>query len=117
MSDIVRFTTNAGRGRAVIRNGIAFFGGHVADDRTQDIRGQVTQALAKLDRSLALVGTDKTRLLSAQIWLKDITSDFAIMNDVWDAWLSPEDFPARASAQCLMGAPDCLVEIIVTAAV
>ncbi len=117
MRDIVRIQTNPKRGRAVISNGIAFFGGHVADDRTQDIRGQVTEALAKLDKSLGLAGTDKTRLLSAQIWLKDITNDFTVMNEVWDGWLSPEDFPARASAQCLMGAPDVLVEIIVTAAV
>ena len=117
MNDIVRITTNTGRGRAVIYNGIAFFGGHVADDRTQDIAGQVTQALAKLDKSLALAGTDKTRLLSAQIWLKDIARDFAVMNEVWDAWISPDVFPARASAQCPMGAADVLVEIIVTAAV
>ena len=116
MSDITRLTTNARRGRCVIFNKMVFLGGQVADDRSQDIRGQTIQALAKIDRFLAEAGTDKRRLLTAQIWLKDIARDFAGMNEAWDAWIDSECAPARATAQCELGAPGGLIEIIVTAA-
>lgn len=66
---------------------------------------------------LADAGTDKSRLLSAQIWIKDIAKDFDSMNEIWDAWTAPNAAPTRATAQCEMAAPDVLVEIIVTAAV
>lgn len=115
--DIVRIATDVRRSRAVVYNGIVFVGGQTADDRSVDIRGQTEQTLAKIDKFLADAGTDKSRLLTAQIWLKDIERDFAGMNDVWDAWTAPDAAPTRATAQCAMGAPDVLVEIIVTAAV
>ena len=115
MEEIVRIRTNPGRGRAVIFNGTIYLGGHAADDRTQDIRGQTAQALAKLDKTLALVGSDRSRILTTQIWLKDIANDFAGMNEVWDDWIGGAA-PARATAQCLLAAPDVLIEIIVTAA-
>ena len=67
MSDIVRIVTNTRRGRAVVYNGMIFAGGQVADDRSQDIRGQTKQTLAKIDRVLADAGSDKSRLLSVQI--------------------------------------------------
>jgi enamine deaminase RidA (YjgF/YER057c/UK114 family) len=117
MSNIVRIKTNPRRGRAVVYNGMVFVGGQAADDRSQDIRGQTKQALAKIEKVLADAGSDKSRLLSAQIWIKDIAKDFAGMNEIWDAWIAPDVAPARATAQCEMGAPDVLVEIIVTAAV
>ena len=117
MTEIARIVTNKRRGRAVIYNGMIFVGGQAADDRSQDIRGQTRQALEKIDKVLAIAGSDKTRLLSAQIWLKDIANDFAGMNEIWDAWIATDGSPARATAQCEMGAPDVLVEIIVTAAV
>ena len=117
MSDIVRLDTNTRLSRAVVYNGMVFLCGQTADDRSQDIRGQTKQTLAKIEKFLANAGTDKSRLLSAQIWIKDITKDFAGMNEVWDAWIAPNAAPTRAAAQCEMGAPDVLVEIIVTAAV
>jgi enamine deaminase RidA (YjgF/YER057c/UK114 family) len=115
--DIVHFKTNPRRGRAVVFGGQAFIGGIAADDRSRDIRGQTAEALAKLDAILAEVGTDRTRLLRAEIWLKDIAADFSGMNEVWDAWIDPETAPARATAQCLLASPEALIEIIVTAAV
>jgi enamine deaminase RidA (YjgF/YER057c/UK114 family) len=117
MSNIVRIETNPRRGRAVVYNGMVFVGGQAADDRSQDIRGQTKQTLAKIEKVLADAGSDKSRLLSAQIWIKDISRDFAGMNEVWDAWIPPDAAPARATAQCEMGLPNVLVEIIVTAAV
>lgn len=117
MTDITRIDTTARSSRVVIYNGMVFVGGQAADDRTQDIQGQTRQALAKIDGFLAKAGTDKSRLLTAQIWLQDIARDFAPMNEVWNGWTAPGAAPTRATAQCEMGAPDVLVEIIVTAAV
>ncbi len=117
MNDILRIATDKRRSRAVVYNGIVFVGGQTADDRSQDIRGQTQQTLAKIEKFLAETGTDKSRLLTAQIWLKDIKNDFAGMNEVWDAWTTPDAASTRATAQCEMAAPDVLVEIIVTAAV
>lgn len=115
MTDITRIEANERASRAVVHNGFVFLGGQVADDRSQGIREQTRDALAKVDKYLAAAGTDKSRLLSAQIWLKDI-ADWAVMNEVWDAWTAADAAPARATAQCEMAAPDVLVEIIVTAA-
>ncbi len=117
MSKIERISTDKRRSRAVVYNGIVFVGGQTADDRSQDIRGQTQQVLAKIERFLAEAGTEKSRLLSAQIWIRDIAKDFAGMNEIWDAWTAPNSAPTRATAQCTMGAPDVLVEIVVTAAV
>lgn len=117
MQKIERIVTNPRRGRAVTYNGILFVGGQVADDRTQDIRGQAAQALAKIDRILAEAGSSKECLLTAQIWMKDISRDFAAMNEIWDSWTDPRYLPARATCQCELGAPDALIEVIVTAAV
>jgi enamine deaminase RidA (YjgF/YER057c/UK114 family) len=117
MNDIKRIATDKRRSRAVVYNGIVFVGGQTADDRTADIRGQTQQTLAKIEAFLAEAGTDKSKLLTAQIWIKDIEKDFAGMNAIWDAWTAQGAAPTRATAQCDMGAPDVLVEIIVTAAV
>ena len=117
MDDIKRIETSARYSRVVMHNGIAYVGGQTAGDLGKDIRGQTEDVLAKIDKYLALAGTDRSRILSAQIWLKDIARDFASMNAVWDAWTDPSASPARATAQCEMASPDILVEIIVVAAV
>ena len=88
-----------------------------AGDRTLDIRGQTRDVLARIDGRLAEAGTDKSRLLTAQIWIRNIKDDFAGMNEVWDAWTAPGNAPTRATAECNLASPDVLVEIIVTAAV
>jgi enamine deaminase RidA (YjgF/YER057c/UK114 family) len=117
MSDIVRIETDKRRSRVVVYNGTVFVGGMTADDRSQGIKEQTRQTLARIEKFLADAGTDKSRLLTAQIWLKDLARDFEGMNEVWNAWTAPNAAPTRATAQCEMGAPDVLVEIIVTAAV
>ena len=117
MSNIVRIATDTRRSRAVVYNGMVFVGGMTADDCSQDIQGQTKQTLAKIETFLARAGTDKSRLLTAQIWIKDIARDFEGMNEVWNSWTAPNAAPTRATAQCEMAAPDVLVEIIVTATV
>ena len=73
--------------------------------------------LAKIDTLLAAAGTDKTKLISAQIWVKDISQHFKPMNKVWCAWLDPKSKPIRATVEANLALPDLLVEIQVTAAV
>ena len=70
-----------------------------------------------MDSLLEQAGTSKSNLLTAQIWLKDINRDFKGMNEVWNAWLDPENKPVRATVESQMARPQILVEVQVTAAV
>ena len=117
MNNTIRIETDPRRSRAVVYNGMVFVGGMTADDRSLDITGQTKQTLEKSESYLAKAGTDKSRLLTAQIWIKNLERDFEAMNAVWNGWTTPNAAPTRATAQCDMGAADILVEIIVTAAV
>jgi enamine deaminase RidA (YjgF/YER057c/UK114 family) len=101
--------------QAVVCNGLVFLAGQVAEDTSQDVGGQTRQVLAAIDRLLAEAGSDKSRLLSAQIFLADM-GDFAAMNRIWEAWVVPGQTPARATVQATMAAPSYKVEIVVTAA-
>ena len=78
---------------------------------------QTAAILEKIDSILAESGTDKSRLLTCNIWLRDIEADFAAMNEVWCEWVDPDNKPARATVQAEMARPAILVEIQVTAAV
>lgn len=100
-----------------MHNGVAYMTGVTAPGGTLDIQGQTRQVLEKIDTHLAKAGIDKTRMLSVQIWLKDIERDFAGMNEVWDAWVPKGAGPARATGESKLAHPDLLVEILVTAAV
>jgi len=100
--------------QAVVCNGMVFLAGQVADDTQQDVAGQTRQVLAAIDRLLAEAGSDKSRLLSAQIFLADM-ADFAAMNKVWEAWVVPGQTPARATVQAAMASPEYRVEVVVTA--
>jgi enamine deaminase RidA (YjgF/YER057c/UK114 family) len=115
MSDITRIDSNQRMSRVVKANGFVFVGGQTAADRSQDIKGQTTQVLAKIDGFLAAAGIDKTRLVSSQIWVANIERDFAGMNEVWDAWVAPDCAPTRATVESKLALPDILVEITVTA--
>jgi enamine deaminase RidA (YjgF/YER057c/UK114 family) len=117
MSDIVRFETTDRSSRVVVYNGVVYVGGMTPNEDSGDIKEQTRQTLERIDKYLALAGTDKSRLLTAQIWLKDIVNDFKGMNEVWNAWTALGAAPTRATAQCDMADPDLRVEIIVTAAV
>ena len=117
MADIKRIESSARISRAVIHNGVAFLAGTTAAEKTPDIRAQTRDVLKRIEARLGEIGTDKSRLLTAQIWIKNIKDDFAGMNEVWDAWTAPGSAPTRATAECNLASPDILVEIIVTAAV
>jgi enamine deaminase RidA (YjgF/YER057c/UK114 family) len=88
----------------------------VADDPGADIEGQTRQVLGAIDALLARAGSDKTKLLRAEIFLADF-ADFAAMNRVWEAWVAPDHTPARATVQAALAKPEWKIEIVVTAAV
>ena len=101
---------------ASIHGGIVYLAGQVPEDTSADIEGQTQQVLAAIDALLAQAGSDKTRILRAQIFLADI-ADFAGMNRAWDAWVVPGNGPARATVEARLADPAWKVEIVVTAAI
>ena len=101
---------------AVICGDRMYLSGMIPEDTSLDITGQVKQALAEIDALLKKGGSDKTKILSAVIWLRDI-GDFAAMNAVWDAWVVPGQTPARATVQAQMNDPKMKIEIMVVAAI
>ena len=113
---IQRLETTERMSAAVSFANLVFLAGQVPDDRGEDAAGQTRQVLAKIDRLLASAGSDRSRILSAQIWLKDIDADFAAMNAVWCAWLPAGCAPARATVEARLASPNVLVEILVIAA-
>jgi len=115
MSDIRRLDQSARRSRALIHNGIVYLSGQVPDRRSEGIAQQSQQVLDKIDALLEEAGTHKSRILSAQIWLKSM-DDFKQFNEVWDAWVVPEQTPTRSCGRVEMNDPACLVEITVVAA-
>ena len=102
--------------QAVIHGSTVYLAGQVASDPAPDVKKQTQQILAEIDALLAAAGTDKTKLLSANIWLADIRT-FADMNSVWDGWVSPGNTPARATVEAKLAGPQYLVEIGVIAAI
>jgi enamine deaminase RidA (YjgF/YER057c/UK114 family) len=113
---IKRFETGPRMSQAVVHGNTVYLAGQVADDPTADVRGQTVQVLARIDRLLAAAGTDKTRILSATIYLADIGT-FAQMNAAWDAWVPQGHTPARATVEARLAAPQYRVEIQVLAAI
>ena len=113
MSTITRLETGARMSNAVIHNGVVYLAGVVGEPRG-NVTSQTREVLAEIDRLLALAGSDKTRILRAQIWLADMAT-FGEMNAVWDAWVPAGHAPARATGEARLATPDYLVEIIVTA--
>ncbi len=113
MSRLIRTEPNAVLSKAVEYHGFVYCQGVTAKDLSKDITGQTHEVLDGIDAILETHGTDKTRLLQAQIWLKDIR-DRDAMNAVWSAWLPEGGAPARACVQANMADPRHLVEIMVT---
>jgi enamine deaminase RidA (YjgF/YER057c/UK114 family) len=112
---IKRLETGPRMSQAVVHGNTVYLAGQVADDPKTPVAEQTRQILARIDRLLAAAGTDKSRLITANIWLADIAT-FSEMNSVWDKWVSPGNTPARATVQAALAAPDYKVEIMVTAA-
>lgn len=101
--------------RAVVHNGIVYLSGMVADDKTVPMKQQTEQVLARIDQYLAEAGSEKSKLLSAVVYLADMAKKDD-MNEAWMAWMDPANPPVRAAVGTTL-TPGTLVEIMVTAAV
>ena len=112
---IQRFDTGPRMSEMTVHHGVAYLAGQVPADTGADIVGQTGQVLQAIDQLLQRAGSDKTRILQAQIFLADM-ADFAAMNAVWDAWVPAGHTPARATVEARLAAPGYRVEIKVIAA-
>ena len=101
--------------QAVAYGGMVHIAGQVANDRKAGIEGQTRDVLAKIEALLAEAGTNKSRLITVNIFLPQI-GDFEAMNRIYDAWVVPERLPARACVEARLADPDLRIEITAVAA-
>ena len=100
----------------VVHGDTVYLAGIVANAaKGKSVTEQTRDILATIDKYLAQAGTDKTKILSANIYITDMAK-FAEMNTVWDGWVSAGNTPARATIEAKLAAPDYNVEIMVVAA-
>lgn len=100
---------------AVVHNGVVYLAGQVSIGGAKEVGGQTREVLASIDALLARAGTDKSRILRAQVYLADM-GDYPGMNAVWEQWVAPGRAPARATVQAALAKPQWKVEIVITAA-
>jgi len=113
---IQRFETGPRMSQAVVHGDTVYLAGQVAQKAAgKSVTDQTRDILETIDKLLAGAGSDKSKLLSAQIFLTDIAT-FNEMNKVWEAWVSPGNTPARATVEAKLAAPQYTVEIMVVAA-
>ncbi len=100
----------------VTHGGVVYLSGQVAEDPDADVQEQTRSTLERVDALLGEAGTDRKHLLSATIYLRDIDNHFALMNEIWNAWVPEGHAPARACVEAHMARSGLLVEISVIAA-
>lgn len=115
MSEIVRRESKGILSGAVEHGGTVYLAGLTADDQAKGVKAQTEEILAKIDKLLASCGSNKSKVLTATIWVSDIRNRPA-MNEAWNAWTEGKNLPARACVEAKMADPNCLVEIMVVAA-
>jgi enamine deaminase RidA (YjgF/YER057c/UK114 family) len=101
--------------RAVEYGGLVYVAGTTADNKSASCKAQTEEVLKKIDAALAAAGSDKSKLLWAQVWLPDIREKDQ-MDAAWKAWVDPDGRPVRACVEARLATPDTRVEIMVTAA-
>lgn len=115
MSKIQRIECGPRMSQAVIHGDTIYLAGQVADKPVPSVAKQTQQALRSIDKLLRQCGSDKSKILKANIWLSDIRT-FDEMNAVWDKWVAKGNTPARATVEARLAGPEYLVEIMVVAA-
>jgi enamine deaminase RidA (YjgF/YER057c/UK114 family) len=113
---IQRFENDVRYCRVLSHNGTVYIAGMTSDDTSGDVVQQTRDTLAKIEHCLGVAGSDKSKLLTAVIWLRDI-ADFDRMNGVWDDWIDRQAMPVRATVEARLAGQEYRVEIMVTAAV
>jgi len=112
---IERHELNEHLSKVVEHNGIVYVAGTTAGDRSVGMKEQTEQVLAKIDGYLARCGTNKSKLLTATVYISEMAQKPA-MNEAWNAWIDHKNPPTRACVAVELGTPTTLVEIVVTAA-
>jgi enamine deaminase RidA (YjgF/YER057c/UK114 family) len=112
---ITRYQKGSRMSQAVTYAGMVHIAGQVADDRKAGISEQTLDVLGKIDALLAEAGTDRSKLVAVNVFLPSIT-DFEAMNAIYDAWIDPENPPARACVEARLADPDLRVEMTAVAA-
>ena len=113
---IQRHDTATRMSKVVVHGDTVYLAGIVADaPKGKSMSEQTKSILSQIDGFLAKAGTDKSKLLSANIWITDM-ANFAEMNAVWDTWVVQGHTPARATVEAKLAAPDYKVELMVVAA-
>jgi len=115
MATIQRFHVGKRLSEMVIHGDTIYLAGQVADDPKADVASQVCQILKQIDALLAEAGSDKSKILSATIYLPDI-DDFGVLNAAWEAWVPAGHCPARATVEATLAAPEYKIEIQIVAA-
>ena len=115
MSDIKRHEIGPRMSQAVVHGNVVYLAGQVGTAGAS-VTVQTQDILANIDRLLASVGSDKTKILQTTIWMASM-DDFAEMNATWDGWVPQGNAPARATGEAKLATPDYKVEIIVIAAI
>ncbi|MBA4011568.1 MAG: hypothetical protein C0481_06850 [Phenylobacterium sp.] len=100
--------------QAVVHGDTVYLAGQVGAPG-ESVTAQTQAVLAQIEKLLAQTGSEKSKILTATIWLADM-ADFAEMNAVWDKWVDGKDAPARATGEAKLATPDYKVEIIIVAA-
>jgi enamine deaminase RidA (YjgF/YER057c/UK114 family) len=116
MTEIERLQVGRRMSQAVIHAGVVYLAGQVASEAAgAPVAEQTRSVLERIDALLTAAGTDKSKMLSARVWLTDLRR-FDAMNDVWLGWVSPGNTPTRVVVEAKLAAPEYTVEIAVIAA-
>ena len=113
--DIVRYDPDKRLSDMVEYNGMLYLAGQVGEDMQADMKGQTQSILRQIDKLLARGGSDKSKILSAVVFVSDMRLK-PKMDEAWMAWMDPKHAPARATVEARLGSADTLVEIMCVAA-
>lgn len=113
--EIKRFHVGKRLSEIAVHNGTVYLAGQIAEKTDGDIKEQTREVLGHIDRLLEEAGSDKSRILSTQIYITDM-ANFPGMNEVWEAWVVQGATPPRATVEAKLANAACLVEVVIVAA-
>ncbi len=116
MANITKLDSNDTLSEIAIHNGVVYLAGQVPNDDSLDIKGQSREVFANIDAALAKAGSDKSKILSAQVFITDL-ANFDAFNSEWNQWVKDITPPARATVEAKLVNPNWLIEIMVIAAI
>ncbi|WP_435938867.1 RidA family protein [Moraxella bovoculi] len=116
MANIIKLDSNDTLSEIAVHNGVVYLAGQVPNDDSLDIKGQSREVFANIDAALAKAGSDKSKILSAQVFVTDL-ANFDAFNSEWNQWVKDITPPTRATVEAKLVNPNWLVEIMVVAVI